>query len=157
MENGFMYDYGQLISVDTFDIYARTRLKEEFSNADDPENEPDSFLCTVQQFLVDYVNSPSYNNNNFAEIISAEDEDLDTNELKRKNLFKRAIIHQGMYALKNGYKYLSDGYDRDKGIIIDLSGIILAPRAEQDLLKAGFIDIVTGDGEQHSFINGVRY
>lgn len=155
MEKGIFYDYDQMISVETFNAYSGKNLKAEFENEDDAENAPDLFLCNAQQFLIDFIKKPGYDNKDFDELISKEEEynATDTStlsdydalvvefQIKRIKLFKRAIFHQAQYFLLNGQKYLSDGYNRATGTITDFSSITLSPRAEQDLREGAFLNI----------------
>jgi len=158
IEKGIFYDFEQLITTDTFKYFTGTDLKREYQFEEESENKADRLLCDAQQFLIDYIKKPMYENNGFDELIASESDlreiDLDSVSDKEKqeieaklrqiNYFKRAIIHQAQYMFLNGKKYLSDGYDRKTGITTDFNGLLLAPRAEHSLRMAGFLNIRRG-------------
>lgn len=169
MEKGILYDFDQMISVETFKLYSGKDLKWEFENEDNAENAPDLFLCDTQQFLVDYVKRPIYDNSDFDDLINSEEELNNTDrsslseddliildfQIKRIKLFKRAIFHQAYYFLMNGQKYLSDGFDRTTKTITDFSNIVLSPRAEQCLRDGAFLNVKRSSSNvRYPYFNG---
>ncbi len=155
MKKGIIYDFDQMITPATFKLFSGKDLKWEFQDAEDAENAPDRFLCDAQQFLVNYIKQPGYDNDDFNDLINSETElnetdrtKLSTDELKvldfqlyRIKMFKRAIFHQANYNLINGKKYLSDGFMRSNNTIVDFSSILLAPQANLDLSDGAFLNI----------------
>ena len=154
MDKGIFYDFDQMISKDTFKQYSGKDLDLELG-IDDVDNAPDLFLCDTQQFLIDFIKQPKYENEDFEDLINKETalNEIDTStldnkeieiaatQLKRINFFKRAVFHQAQFFLMNGQKYLFDGYNRTTNTIIDLSVAILSPRAEDDLRQGAFLNI----------------
>lgn len=54
--------------------------------------------------------------------------------------YKRALLEQAIYVLKNGDISVDSGYDVDKGIVVDITSLkklALSPNSKQELLLCG--------------------
>lgn len=141
-----LYDYDLLITEEQFLEATGIKLSLELKRDDDAGNKVKRFLNRAQQFIVDQVDNPMYRQCYLSYLFDEDnwlEEDKEVNEY-RLNQFAKAVIHQANYTLKNGEKSLFNGYLSGASLLLDFKNVLLAPMAESDLRKGGFLDIRRG-------------
>lgn len=106
-------------------------LEFELSIDDDPSGKVKRFINDVQEWCYDYLRF-HYGLN----------EDLNDCVAWRQDYFKKGVIKQIEYVLRNGKLNIDSGFIRSTSLVVDLKGLELAPDAKQKFFLGGFCNVV---------------
>jgi hypothetical protein len=104
----------------------------ELQDDDDPSAKVDRFLTSVVEWCIEYL---------FIEYGENDVHSIDTLAEFRQSYFKKGVIKQIEYILRNGKTTIDNGFIRETGLVIDLSNIQLAPDAFKMFRAGAFCNI----------------
>lgn len=122
-----------LLNITKSDILTALGVDLEFELAidDDPSGKVKRFINDVQEWCYDYLRF-HYGLN----------EDISLALAWRQDYFKKGVIKQIEYVLRNGKLSIDSGFIRSTSLVIDLKGLELAPDAKQKFFLGGFCNVV---------------
>ena len=119
------------ITTDEFKEYFGIDLREELHDDSNSSNKDIAFLKRIEDRIETFVNANFYRNVSY--------EYPKFTEYQKKH-YKRALLEQAIYVLKNGDISEDSGYDPERGEVIDrskLKKISIAENCKQELILCG--------------------
>lgn len=119
------------VTLDEFKEYFGIDLSVELEDDANSSNKANAFLKRIEDRMETYLNSNFYRN--------VELEYPKFSDYQKKH-YKRALLEQAIYVLKNGDISVDSGYDGDRGQIIskgNLKKLIIAENCKQELILCG--------------------
>lgn len=116
-------------------LYAKgIDLSLELHNDDNKSNKVERFIKQITDWCIEYL---VINFNDNACLLGNFNNLSET----RQTWFRKGVIEQIDYILRNGLLNIDSGYNSESNIIVDLSKLYLAPNAIQKFKMGGFANI----------------
>lgn len=122
-----------LVSNDDVKKTLGVDLEMELARDDDPSGKVTRFLDNVQDWCYTYLR-----------VNYGMSEAIDDLVAWRKEYFKKGIIRQIEYILRNGKTSVDNGFIRETGLIVNFSRILLGYDAYNQFFLGAFCNIQTG-------------
>lgn len=124
----------RFVTADDYFNYTGKDLNAELQSNENESNKADLFLKNIEDELMARIDR-----------ISFRVYDYDNLPKYQAECFRRAIIQQAYYVLRNSELSSDSGYDLEKGVIIPratLEEIMLSPAAKDTLISCGLLNHV---------------
>ena len=121
------------ITRDDYLIAKGVDLELELQDDDNPSRKVERLIEEITDWCVEHLTK------NYQGGIDLLDFDK-LSEIRQK-YFRKGVIEQIEYVLRNGFTNKDSGYNSETGVIVDLSKIALSPNAKQKFWMGGFANI----------------